>query len=132
MSVLKAAGIIAILSLFSKFVGLFREMVISNYFGTTYIRDAYGIAQLLPASFALVMLAGLNGPFHSSVVTVISKYKARGEEKDVKVIITTLIIISCIFMGIVSSIILLMVTIIGVYFLIGLQTPTKFDVFKKS
>ena len=102
MSVLKAAGIIAILSLFSKFVGLFREMVISNYFGTTYIRDAYGIAQLLPASFALVMLAGLNGPFHSSVVTVISKYKARGEEKDLKVIITTLIIISCIFMGIVS------------------------------
>ena len=102
MSILKAAGIIAILSLLSKFVGLFREVVVANYFGTNYIRDAYGIAQLLPASFALVMLAGLNGPFHSSVVTVISKYKARGEEKEVKTIITTLIIISCIFMGIVS------------------------------
>lgn len=102
MSVLKAAGIIAILSLFSKFVGLFREMVISNYLGTTFIRDSYVIAQLLPASFALVMLAGLNGPFHSSVVTVISKYKARGEEKEIKTIITSLIIISCIFMGIIS------------------------------
>ncbi len=102
MSVLKAAGIIAILSLLSKFVGLFREVVVANYFGTSFVRDAYGIAQLLPASFALVMLAGLNGPFHSSVVTVISKYKARGEEKEVKTIITTLIVISCVFMAIVS------------------------------
>ncbi len=102
MSVLKAAGLIAVLSLVSKFVGLFREVVIANYFGTNFIRDAYGIAQLLPASFALVMLAGLNGPFHSSVVSVISKYKEQGKEEDTKIVITTLTVLSCIFMGIIS------------------------------
>lgn len=102
MSVLKAAGLIAALSLVSKFVGLFRELVIANYFGTSYIRDAYGIAQLLPASFALVMLAGLNGPFHSGVVSVISKYKEQDKEQDTKTVITTLTILSCVFMGIIS------------------------------
>ncbi|MFN8576661.1 MAG: murein biosynthesis integral membrane protein MurJ [Candidatus Sericytochromatia bacterium] len=102
MSVLKAAGIIAVLSLVSKFVGLFREVVIANYFGTNFIRDAYGIAQLLPASFALVMLAGLNGPFHSSVVSVISKYKEQGRKDDIKIVITTLTILSCLFMGLIS------------------------------
>lgn len=102
MSVLKAAGLIAVLSLVSKFVGLFREVVIANYFGTNFVRDAYGIAQLLPASFALVMLAGLNGPFHSSVVSVISKYKEQGKEEDTKIVITTLTVLSCVFMGIIS------------------------------
>lgn len=102
MSVLKAAGLIAVLSLVSKFVGLFRELVIANYFGTNFVRDAYGIAQLLPASFALIMLAGLNGPFHSSVVSVISKYKEQGKEEDTKIVITTLTVLSVVFMGIIS------------------------------
>lgn len=102
MSVIRAAGLIAILSLISKFVGLFREMAIANVYGTNYVRDAYGIASLWPAQFALVMLAGLNGPFHSSVVSVISKYKAVNNDKDTKTVIFTLSVVSCIFMTIIG------------------------------
>src|SRR5436190_5320663 len=104
MSVLKAAGLIAILSLISKFVGLYREVVITHFYGTNYIRDAYGIASLWPSSFALIMLAGLNGPFHSSVVSVITKYKSKGETKEIKTILFTLLIFSCFFMGLITYI----------------------------
>ncbi len=104
MSVLKAAGLIAIISLIAKFVGLFREMAIGAYYGTSYIRDAYQIASLFPASFALIMLAGLNGPFHSAIVSVISKYKAQKADKDIKAVLFTIIVFSCIFMGIISFI----------------------------
>jgi putative peptidoglycan lipid II flippase len=102
MSVLKAAGIIAVISLISKFIGLFREATIGYYYGTSYVRDAYGIASLWPSQFALIMLAGLNGPFHSSIVSVISKYRAQDEGKNIKTVLFTVIILSCIFMGAVS------------------------------
>ncbi|MFN4150717.1 MAG: lipid II flippase MurJ, partial [Candidatus Sericytochromatia bacterium] len=89
MSLVKAAGLIALISLISKFVGLFREIIVSAFYGTGLVRDAYGISSLLPASFALIMLAGLNGPFHSSIVSVISKYKSEGKNQDVKTIVFT-------------------------------------------
>jgi putative peptidoglycan lipid II flippase len=98
MSILKAASIIAFISLISKFIGLFREQVISAYYGTTYIRDAYSIASLLPFSFALIMLAGLNGPFHSAIVSVITKYKINNDDKSVKTIVSTVTLLSIIFM----------------------------------
>jgi putative peptidoglycan lipid II flippase len=48
------------------------------------------------------MLAGLNGPFHSSIVSVISKYKAKNEIKNIKTVLFTVIVLSCIFMGAVT------------------------------
>lgn len=102
MSLVKAAGIIAIISLLSKFVGLFREIIVSAFYGTGFVRDAYGISSLLPASFALIMLAGLNGPFHSSIVSVISKYKSEKKEQDIKTTVFTVSILSVILMGIFS------------------------------
>lgn len=101
-SVLKAAGLIGLLALISKVIGLLREIIINNYYGTSYIRDAYVYASAFPLAFALIMLAGLNGPFHSSVVTVISKYKAQGRIDDTKTTITTITIISTIIMTIIT------------------------------
>ncbi|MFN8672035.1 MAG: murein biosynthesis integral membrane protein MurJ [Candidatus Sericytochromatia bacterium] len=101
-SVLRAASLIAILALVSKVVGLLREVVINYYYGTYYIRDAYIYASQYPASFALIMLAGLNGPFHSSIVSVISKYKAQNKIKDIKTVVTTVTILSTILMSIIT------------------------------
>jgi putative peptidoglycan lipid II flippase len=98
-SILKAAGLIAVISLISKVIGLFREATIGYYFGTGIVRDAYGIASLWPSQFALIMLAGLNGPFHSSIVSVIAKYKAQSETKNTKTVLFTIIVLSCLFMG---------------------------------
>lgn len=104
MSLVKAAGLIALISLISKFVGLFREIIVSAFYGTGLVRDAYGISSLLPASFALIMLAGLNGPFHSSIVSVISKYKSEGKDQDVKTIVFTVAVLSVALMGLFSVI----------------------------
>lgn len=102
MSVLKAAGLIGAIALISKFIGLFREVFIGYYYGTNYIRDAYLYAAAFPSYFALIMLAGLNGPFHSSIVSVISKYKAQGKIEDTKTVVTTVTIISTIIMLIIT------------------------------
>lgn len=102
MSVLRAAGLIGAIALISKFIGLFREVFIGYYYGTNYIRDAYLYAAAFPSYFALIMLAGLNGPFHSSIVSVISKYKAQGKIEDTKTVVTTVTIISTIIMLIIT------------------------------
>ena len=62
-SFLRIASLIAILSLLSKGLGLVREQVIAAFFGASGQSDAYRYAYILPG-FALVLLGGLNGPFH--------------------------------------------------------------------
>ncbi|GIW22403.1 MAG: putative lipid II flippase MurJ [Candidatus Sericytochromatia bacterium] len=99
MGILKAASLIAFISLISKIFGLFREQFISAYYGTSYIRDAYSIASLLPSSFALIMLAGLNGPFHSAIVSVITKYKTNNDNTSVKIVVSSVTLLSVIFMS---------------------------------
>lgn len=102
MSLIKAASIIAIISLVSKFVGLFREVFVAAYYGTNYVKDAYSISSLLPAAFALIMLAGLNGPFHSSVLSFISKYRAEKKDNEINSVIFTVTVISVAVMSIFS------------------------------
>lgn len=71
MSLLRAASLIAVLSLVSKAFGLVRDQVIAYYCGLDVVTDAYTAASLIPIQFALVMLGGLNGPFHSAVVSTL-------------------------------------------------------------
>lgn len=44
----QTAVLMAILTLGSKFVGFIREMVLANYFGTSFVVDAYTLAQSIP------------------------------------------------------------------------------------
>ncbi len=68
------AGIVAAATLLSKVFGLVREQAIAAAFGTGPVTDAYGIAYVIPG-FLLVLLGGINGPFHSAIVSAISKRK---------------------------------------------------------
>ncbi|PZO49413.1 MAG: murein biosynthesis integral membrane protein MurJ [Phormidesmis priestleyi] len=68
------AGIVAIATLLSKVFGLLRETAIAAAFGTGPVTDAYGIAYVIPG-FLLVLLGGINGPFHSAIVSAVSKRK---------------------------------------------------------
>ena len=59
-------------TLLSKVGGLGRQLVIAAAFGVGAAYDAYNYAYVLPG-FLLILLGGINGPFHSAMVSVLSR-----------------------------------------------------------
>lgn len=70
--VLKAAWLIALITIFSKLIGFIRDIVIANCYGTSLVSDAYFYAYQILA-LAIILLGGVGGPFHSATVAVFSK-----------------------------------------------------------
>lgn len=68
------AGIVAAATLLSKVFGLLRQQAIAAAFGVGVAADAYNYAYVIPG-FLLILLGGINGPFHSAIVSVLSKRK---------------------------------------------------------
>lgn len=71
-SVLKAAWLIAVVTIVSKLIGFVRDIIIANYYGASLVSDAYYYAYQIP-SLSLILLGGVGGPFHSATVAVFSK-----------------------------------------------------------
>jgi putative peptidoglycan lipid II flippase len=71
-SIANIAGIIAIATLISKIFGLGRQVVLAAVFGVGTAYGAFQYASIIP-SFFLILLGGINGPFHSAMVSVLSK-----------------------------------------------------------
>lgn len=53
-------------------MGLARQVIIAWAFGVGEAVDAYNYAYVIPG-FLLILLGGINGPFHSAIVSVISR-----------------------------------------------------------
>lgn len=70
--ILRAAWMIALVTIASKFMGFARDMVVANFYGATLVSDAYFYALQIP-SLAIIILGGVGGPFHSATVAVFSK-----------------------------------------------------------
>ena len=68
------AGIVALATLISKIFGLIREQVVAAAFGVGPVVNAYAFAYVIPG-FLLILLGGINGPFHSALVSVLAKKK---------------------------------------------------------
>lgn len=66
------ASIVAIATLISKIFGLVRQQAIAAAFGVGAAANAYSYAYIVPG-FLLVLLGGINGPFHSAIVSVLAK-----------------------------------------------------------
>ena len=71
-SLANIAGIVAIATIISKLAGLFRQQAIGAAFAVGPVADAYSFAYLIPG-FLLILLGGINGPFHSAIVSVVAK-----------------------------------------------------------
>lgn len=71
-SLANIAGIVAAATLISKLFGLVREQVIAAAFGVGPVVNAYAYAYVIPG-FLLILLGGINGPFHSALVSVLAK-----------------------------------------------------------
>jgi putative peptidoglycan lipid II flippase len=78
------AGIVAVATLISKVFGLVRQQAIAAAFGTGAAFDAYNYAYVIPG-FLLILLGGINGPFHSAIVSVLAKQ----DRKDVAPLVET-------------------------------------------
>jgi putative peptidoglycan lipid II flippase len=68
----RIASIVGLATLLSKGVGLLRSTYIAAVFGVGAVADAYQYAYLLPG-FLLILIGGLNGPFHTALVSVLAK-----------------------------------------------------------
>ena len=101
-SIASIASIVAAATLISKVFGLFREQAIAATFGAGPVANAYTYAYIIPG-FLLILLGGINGPFHSALLSVLSKRDKR-EAGAIVETVTTLV-----------SGILLLVTIILVW-----------------
>ena len=66
------ALVVTLGTLLSKVGGLIRQLVIAAAFGVGAAYDAYNYAYVLPG-FLLILLGGINGPFHSAMVSVLSR-----------------------------------------------------------
>ena len=79
------AGIVAVATLISKVFGLVRQIAIAAAFGVGVAVDAYNYAYVIPG-FLFILLGGINGPFHSSIVSVLS----RREQKEAAPLVETI------------------------------------------
>lgn len=79
-SLLKAAWLIALVTIVSKLIGFIRDVAIANCYGASTVSDAYFYAYQLPA-LAIVLLGGVGGPFHSATVAIFSKIIPSLKEK---------------------------------------------------
>lgn len=89
-SLVNIAGIVAIATIISKLFGLFRQQAIAAAFGDGVVAGAYNFAYIIPG-FLLVLLGGINGPFHSAIVSVLAKRK-KEEVAPIVESITTLVV----------------------------------------
>ncbi|MBD2104466.1 murein biosynthesis integral membrane protein MurJ [Leptolyngbya sp. FACHB-261] len=83
------AGIVAVATLISKLAGLVRQQVIAAEFGVGPAVDAYTYAYVIPG-FLFILLGGINGPFHSSIISVLAK-RPKEEAAPLVETITTLV-----------------------------------------
>ncbi|MCS5697991.1 murein biosynthesis integral membrane protein MurJ [Cyanobium sp. FGCU-52] len=88
-SLRRIALIVAIATALSKVAGLVRQQVIAAAFGVGAAYDAYNYAYVLPG-FLLILLGGINGPFHSAMVSVLAR-RPREESAHVLAAINTIV-----------------------------------------
>ena len=103
-SILKAAWLIALVTIASKFMGFARDMVVANFYGATQVSDAYFYALQIP-SLAIIILGGVGGPFHSAAVAVFSKIIPGVNEKpseEVNRLYNTFLTITFLFFAILA------------------------------
>eukprot|EP00249_Psilotum_nudum_P011461 c23190_g1_i2 orf=258-2162(-) len=72
-SLLHSVGLIGLTTVVSKVLGLMREIVVAAVFGVGPVVTAFNYSYILPG-FLITILGGINGPFHVTMTTVLSKH----------------------------------------------------------
>ncbi|WP_067098606.1 murein biosynthesis integral membrane protein MurJ [Synechococcus sp. MIT S9508] len=99
-------------TLLSKAGGLIRQLVIAAAFGVGAAYDAYNYAYILPG-FLLILLGGINGPFHSAMVSVLSR---RPREEGAHILATLNTTVSALLLVVTAVLVLAadpLITLVG-------------------
>ena len=86
-SLVGIATIVAVATLISKVFGLVRQQVMAAAFGVGPAIDGYNFAYVIPG-FLLILLGGINGPFHSAIVSALASRDRKEAENLVETIST--------------------------------------------
>jgi putative peptidoglycan lipid II flippase len=78
---LRSSGIVGIMTMLSRVLGLVRDVVIANYFGASGSADAFFVAFKIP-NFLRRLFA--EGAFSQAFVPVLSEYQTQKDHDDVK------------------------------------------------
>ena len=89
-SIASIAGIVAAATLISKVFGLVRQVALAAAFGNGIAIEAWTYAYAIPG-FLLILLGGMNGPFHSAIVSVLTKQKDKSETVPIVETVTTIV-----------------------------------------
>lgn len=92
----------AVLLLVSKGAGFLRESVVASAFGAGLVKDSQTVAYILPALF-LILLGGLNGPFHLATMGAITRLQARGEGERVRDLVATILVGTLLLTGLLGG-----------------------------
>ncbi|MGK7910159.1 MAG: murein biosynthesis integral membrane protein MurJ [Synechococcus sp.] len=102
-SLARIAGVVAIATTLSKGMGLVRQLMIADIYGSGEAYSSHNIAYIVPG-FLLILLGGLNGPFHSATISVMKKKR---DGQDNVALVETLSTLAAIVLGAVTLILLL-------------------------
>ncbi len=86
-SLVGIATIVAVATLISKVFGLVRQQVMAAAFGVGPAIDAYNYAYVIPG-FLLILLGGINGPFHSAIISALANRDRKEAEALVETVST--------------------------------------------
>lgn len=92
----KTFGIVALLTVISKVIGLLRDIVVAAAYGTTFLADSYNYAYLFTGNI-LILFGGLGGPFHSATVTTLTPRK---DEADAGSLMAQVLFVTALVLGV--------------------------------
>ncbi len=124
---LKASGITGVMTLLSRILGLFRDIVIARLFGTSDGADAFFLANKIP-NFMRRLFA--EGAFNQAFVPVLSEYRSTREHSDVRGLISAVMASLGGFLSLLTALVLLLAPLIAVPIAFGFtDEPAKFELF---
>ena len=105
VGLLRSSGVVAVMTLLSRVLGLVRDVVVANYFGASGSADAFFVAFKIP-NFLRRLFA--EGAFSQAFVPVLSEYKQQRDHETVRQLISQV--------AGTLGVVLLLVTLVAVLF----------------
>ncbi len=120
----KVAGIalvITIITFSSKLLGLLRDILLANYYGTSVSSDAYVMAQSILSVFTILLVNALGTAF----IPMLSDYKVNRSEKENKGLINNVYTVSFLITTAISVILLLFIKPVVGFFAPGFSPEAQ-------
>ena len=93
-TIVQTAALMAVLTLVSKMLGFVREMVIAGFFGTSYIVDAYVMAQSIPNMLFGGIFASIGTAYMPTFSGIIEKQGKKAGDKFTSQLINIAVLIA--------------------------------------